>query len=209
VRRLVLVRHAESEANVIGSLHCRVPGPPLTALGHEQATALVDVLADQDVRAIWASTMTRAGQTAAPLAAARGLAVRVHDDLRECDLGDLHDRHDAEAHALFDDVFAGWMLGADLTLRCPGEGAESAEEVVARMRAVLDAALAELDDGVAVVVSHGAALRLTMLTLCGLDPAFALRHHLANTGYSVVDVENGRFLCRTWGGLVPLFAGEP
>src|SRR3954467_1668490 len=101
MRRLVLVRHAESEANVTGSLHCRVPGPPLTELGHEQAKMLVDALADQDVRAGWASTMTRAQQTAAPLATARALELRIHDDLRETDLGDLHDRHDAEAHALF------------------------------------------------------------------------------------------------------------
>lgn len=208
MRRLVLVRHAESEANVVGSLHCRVPGPPLTALGQEQAEQLVEVLADQDVRVIWASTMTRAQQTAAPLAAASGLDVRIHDALRETDLGDLHDRRDAEAHALFDDVFAGWMLGADLTLRCPGDQAESGEEVVARMRTALEKVLADLDEGVAVVVSHGAALRLTMLALCGLDPAFALRHHLPNTGHAVVDVVEDQLVCRTWGGLVPVFPEE-
>ncbi len=207
VRRLILVRHAESEANVVGSLHTRVPGPPLTALGRQQAVMLVDALADQDIRSVWASTMTRAQQTAAPLAAARGLTVAIRDGLKECHLGELHDRRDAEAHALFDDVFAGWMLGADLTLRCPGD-AESGEEVVTRVRAVLDEVVAGLDEGVAVIVSHGAALRLTMLGLCGLDPAFALRHHLANTGYAVVDLLDGAYTCRTWGGLMPVLAAS-
>jgi broad specificity phosphatase PhoE len=41
MRRLIVVRHAQSEANAVGSLHCTVPGPPLTDLGHEQAKTLL------------------------------------------------------------------------------------------------------------------------------------------------------------------------
>jgi broad specificity phosphatase PhoE len=199
---LILVRHGESEANVVGSLHCKVPGPALTALGLQQAEALIDGLAGEDVRAVWASTMLRAQQTAAPLAAALGVEVRLHDGLRESDLGDLHDRCDTEAHGLFDDVFAGWTLDADLSLRCPG--GESGQEIADRFGAAITEVLADLTEGAAVVVSHGAAVRLALLGLCGLDPAFVLRHHLANTAYAVVDLDgDGRFACRTWGGLVP------
>jgi broad specificity phosphatase PhoE len=166
VRRLILVRHGESEANVIGSLHCQVPGPPLTDRGHKQAEALVAALAD---------------------------------------LGELHDRHDTEAHALFDDVFAGWALDADLTLRCAG--GESAEEIVDRVAKVLAEAAGSLpeDGGTAVVVGHGAAFRLVLLALCGVDPAFALRHHLPNTGLAVLDVVPDGYACRSWGGLAPEF----
>ena len=206
-RRLILVRHAESEANLIGSLHCQVPGPPLTELGHQQAKALAGALAAEDVRAIYASTMTRARQTAAPLADALGLDVRIRDALREADLGDLHDRHDDEAHALLDDIFAGWVLEADLALRCAG--GESAEEVIARVAGVLTEATEALDEGTAVLFGHGAALRLTLLALCGIAPAFALRHHLANTGFAVLDVVDGAYLCRTWDGLTPDLRNTP
>jgi probable phosphoglycerate mutase len=203
-RRVILVRHGESEANLVGSLHCRVPGPPLTELGHAQAKALVETLADEDVQVIYASTMTRAQQTAAPLAAALGLDVQIRDGLRETDLGELHDRHDTEAHAMFDDIFAGWVLDADLTLRLAG--GESAEEVIARVTAVLaEAAETVKGEGTAVLFGHGAALRLTVHALCGVNPAFALRHHLTNTGYAVLDLVDGVYLCRTWGGLSPEF----
>jgi probable phosphoglycerate mutase len=205
-RRLILVRHAESEANVVDSLHTQVPGPPLTGLGREQADALVEALADEDVRAVWASTMLRAQQTAAPLAAARGLQVRVEDGLREVDVGDLHDRRDAEAHDQLGDVMAGWMLRGDVSLRCPG--GECGSDVTGRFGSVLTAVLDELEEGSAVVVAHGAALRLTLLGLCGLDAAFVLSHHLPNTGFVVVDVADGEYKCRIWAGLLPQF-GEP
>ncbi len=202
-RRLIFVRHGQSEANVVDSLHTSVPGPPLTALGQEQATALVGALADEDVRSVWSSTMTRAQQTAAPLAAARGLDVRIRDGLRETSVGDLEERRDAEAHDLFGDVVAGWMLRGDLSLRCPA--GESGAEIIARFAAAVGEVVAGLDEGTAVIVSHGAALRTTLLGLCGLDPVFVLTHHLPNTGFVVVDLVDDGYVCRTWAGLAPKF----
>ncbi|HEV2089201.1 MAG TPA: histidine phosphatase family protein [Cryptosporangiaceae bacterium] len=202
-RRLIVVRHAQSEANVIGSLHCTVPGPPLTDRGRVQAAALVEALADQDVRAVWASTMLRAQQTAAPLAAARGLEVRVHDDLREANLGDLHERTDDEAHALFDDIFVGWVMGQQPELRCPGEG-ESGSEVAIRWLGAVEAIVADLANGAAVVVSHAAATRLSVSRLAGVDAGWALRHHLPNTGVVVLDEADGAWICRMWAGLEPV-----
>jgi len=203
IERLILVRHGQSEANVVDSLHTAVPGPPLTALGHEQAEQLLEALAGEDVRSVWASNMTRAQQTAAPLAAARGLDVQVRDGLREVDVGDLHDRRDAEAHDLLSDVLAGWMLRGELSLRCPG--GECGSDLTTRFGAVLKEIVDSGDGGAAVVVAHGAALRTTLLGLCGLDPAFVLAHHLPNAGYVVVDLDGDDYACRTWAGLPPNF----
>ncbi len=207
-RRLIVVRHAESEANVIGSLHCTVPGPPLTGQGHVQAAAVTEALADQDVRAVWASTMLRAQQTAGPIAAARGLDVGVHDGLREANLGDLHDRTDDEAHALFDDIFVGWVMAAEPELRCPGEG-ESGTEVAARWLGAVEEVVKDLDGGAAVVVSHGAATRLGVSRLAGIDPGWALRHHLPNTGVVVLDEVDDAWICRKWAGVDPVRSGTP
>ena len=51
-----------------------------------------------------------------------------------------------------------------------------------------------------VVVSHGAAIRLTAAVLAGVDSSFALDHHLANTEAVVLTpVTDGRWSCVQWG----------
>jgi 2,3-bisphosphoglycerate-dependent phosphoglycerate mutase len=79
--RLVLVRHGLPE-RVTGAERA---DPALTELGHRQAERVVHALAGEPVDAIYASTMTRAVETAAPLAKERGLEVVQRHDLREFD----------------------------------------------------------------------------------------------------------------------------
>lgn len=56
---------------------------PLDKRGHEQAEALVSVLADYPIDRIASSPYLRCTQTVQPLAAARGLAVEERDELAE------------------------------------------------------------------------------------------------------------------------------
>lgn len=127
--RLLLVRHAETPSNVDHLLDTAVPGPGLTALGARQATALPDALAAEDIGALYASTLVRAQLTAAPLAAARGLDVRVRDGIREIAAGDLEMLPgDSEQGALYMKTAFAWAAG-DTALRMPG--GESGDEVLA------------------------------------------------------------------------------
>lgn len=208
MRRLVLIRHAESEANVIGSLHCAVPGPPLTELGHQQADALARRFAGDDapwkIGAVWSSEMTRARQTAAALAAKLDLPARAHSSLHEGFVGDLHDRNDEEAHQLFDELSVRWYLDDDLDARRPG--GESGAEIVARVTTGLREIAAEIPlDGTAAVVSHGAALRLTIPRVAsGVSYDHALRHHLPNTSYVEIEIHSDTdWRCVQWDGVVP------
>jgi probable phosphoglycerate mutase len=201
VRRLLFVRHGESEANAAGSLDCAVPGPGLTELGHAQADALAAELAGEDIRAVWASSMTRAQQTAAPLAAKLGLEVRIHPDLREADVGDLHPRSDDSALWHWNTLYARWLADGELADKRPG--GESAADVIRRYVPAVREIVGELaDGGTAVIVSHGAASRLVLAGLCPeVSPLYALEHHLDNT--DVVDVEvtgDGDFRCVSWAG---------
>jgi probable phosphoglycerate mutase len=200
VKRLLFVRHGESVANAARSLDCEVPGPALTELGRAQAEALADDLRSEDVGAVWASTMTRAQETAAPLAARLGLEVRVHPDLRESHVGDLHPRSDDSAHWHWHTLYTRWLADADLTARRPG--GESATEVIARYVPAVRHVLAELDEGgTAVVVTHDAAARLVLAGLCPeVSPVHALENHLDNTGVVEVEVEAGVFRCVSWSG---------
>jgi len=92
---MILLRHGQSEFNLHFTATKRDPGikdPKLTELGHAQALAAVEELAGEPIGRIIVSPYTRALQTAAPLAAARGVPVFVNPQVRErysfvCDVG--------------------------------------------------------------------------------------------------------------------------
>ena len=70
VTRLFLVRHGEKEA---GS------DPALTEAGAIRAATLADLLADEEVTEVWSTRTRRTEQTAAPVAARRGLTIQAYD----------------------------------------------------------------------------------------------------------------------------------
>ncbi|MFF9111495.1 MULTISPECIES: histidine phosphatase family protein [unclassified Streptomyces] len=206
--RLLLVRHAETPSNVDHLLDTAVPGPGLTALGARQAAALPDALAAEDIGALYASTLVRAQLTAAPLAAARGLDVRVRDGIREIAAGDLEMLPgDSEQGALYMKTAFAWAAG-DTALRMPG--GESGDEVLARFDAVV-AEAARTGAGTVALVSHGAVIRMwTAARGKGVDIPFAAAHPLRNTG--VVALEGSPqagWTVLTWADETVQPAGEP
>ena len=84
---LTFIRHAESAANAGGVADTTVPGPPLTALGQEQAAKLADKLKGEGYDGVYASEMVRTQQTAAPVAKALGEQVTVLPGLNEISAG--------------------------------------------------------------------------------------------------------------------------
>jgi len=95
ITSMILLRHGQSEFNLHFTATRRDPGivdPKLTPLGHTQAEAAATALSGVGITRIMASPYTRALQTAAPLAAALGLPVTIHAQVREryaftCDVG--------------------------------------------------------------------------------------------------------------------------
>jgi probable phosphoglycerate mutase len=200
VKRLLFVRHGESQANAIRSLDCAVPGPGLTERGRAQAEALADDLAGTGVHAVWASSMTRAQETAAPLADRLGLVVTIDPDLREAHVGDLHPRSDDSAIWHWNTLYARWLADAELGDRRPG--GESAAEVIGRYVPAVRSIVDSLADGeTAVIVTHGAAMRLVLAGLCPeVSPAYALEHHLDNAEVVDVEVDGPAYRCVSWAG---------
>src|SRR5665648_416756 len=153
--RLILVRHGQTSSNISRALDTAEPGPDLTDLGRAQAAALSRVLDGAPIGAIYASTLVRTQQTAAPLAAAHGLDVQVRAGLREVSAGELEMRSDADAMQLYLDTVFAWREG-NLDLRMPG--GESGAEVYARFDDIAAEAVGT-GVGTAVLVSHGAVIR--------------------------------------------------
>jgi probable phosphoglycerate mutase len=200
--RLMLVRHGETPSNVIGSLDSRPPGPSLTEVGRRQAVAVAESLAALPVVAVYASVAVRAQETAAPIAAAHGLPVQVVDGIQEAFVGDLECRHDPEALTAFFEVFHRWTKAGDLSVAMPG--GESAQHVLDRFLPVVADIRARHSDGVVVLVSHGAAIRISSFALSpNVTADFADQHRLENTGRVVLEADDDSptgWRCLDWAG---------
>ncbi|MDT0318320.1 histidine phosphatase family protein [Streptomyces millisiae] len=181
--RLLLIRHGQTPSNLKHLLDTAVPGPALTPLGQQQAAALPEALAAEEIGALYASTLIRTQLTAAPLAERTGLEVRVRDGIRELSAGDLEMRGDDQAIETYLTTAFAWSAG-DTTRRMPG--GENGVEALGRFDAVVAEAAGTGAETVA-LVSHGAAIRTWVAArAANVDVAFAAAHELRNTGVVIL-----------------------
>lgn len=201
--RVLLIRHGQTPANVVGALDTAAPGPALTELGRAQAAAVPDALATERIDGIYASRLVRTQQTAAPLARVRGEMHRVVlPGIHEIQAGDLEGRTDKAAVRAYVDVIWAWADG-DLDVRMPGAG--DGHDFYGRFDADLARVVSEHDpDDTAAVFSHGAAIRVwTAARATNLPTDYPGRQFLENTG--VVALEGSP----SDGWSVTHWAGEP
>jgi len=180
--RLLLIRHAESTANVGRLLDTAPPGADLTDRGREQADELVGALDDIDLDAIYVSDLVRTHQTAAPLARARSFTPKVRPGLREIQAGTYEMAPDDGSWDAYLGVLHRWFGGEPET-RIPG--GESGLEVMARYDDVV-AEAARHDS--AAIVSHGAVIRAWTGARAGnVDRTYVANSRLHNTAVVVLE----------------------
>ncbi|MCV7433274.1 glucosyl-3-phosphoglycerate phosphatase [Mycolicibacterium bacteremicum] len=170
VRRLVLLRHGQTEWNAGSRMQGQLD-TDLTDLGREQAAAAAEVLAKRQPVAIVSSDLRRALDTATALGERAGVAVRVDERLRETHLGDWQGLTHIEVDALAPGARLAWRDDA----RWAPHGGESRVDVAARSVPLVQELLAaESDWGIdgydrpVVLVAHGgliAALTGALLDL--------------------------------------------
>jgi len=85
---LLLIRHGENDYVKTGRMAGQLPGVHLNEYGQQQACELAEALAQAPIKAIYASPLERAQETAAPLAEKLGLTVNVRPGLLEAGIGD-------------------------------------------------------------------------------------------------------------------------
>jgi broad specificity phosphatase PhoE len=217
--KLVLWRHGQTLWNA----ERRFQGQSdieLDQTGIQQAERAARLLAALRPAMIISSDLSRAAGTAAPLARLTGLTVTFDKDLRERHGGGWEGLTDAEIRARYPQEHANWMppdgepsavvadrvaaalerAAASLrALRQPvggppgGEGGSGEVRGVANVTGLSNAELAFPAD-LAVVVSHGAALRLGMARLLGLpDDLFGVLGPLSNCAWCVIGTSRGRW----------------
>jgi probable phosphoglycerate mutase len=209
--RLVLLRHGQSYGNVERRLDTCPPGSELTPLGRQQARAYARNGSRRPGLLVH-SVAIRAAQTAEEISAELGVSAREVTGIHEVQVGALENRSDDNAVAEFEAIYQRCHEGER---DVPLPGGETANQVLDRyVPVVTQLRLRYLDDdewtGDIVVVSHGAAIRLTAAVLAGVDASFVLDHHLANTEAVVLTpITDGRWSCVQWGALTPPFYPTP
>jgi broad specificity phosphatase PhoE len=182
--RLLLIRHGQTPGNVLGQLDTAHPGPGLTELGERQAEKLSRALANERIHALYASTLIRTQITAAPLARVHGLETEVLQGIHEIEAGALEKLTDHESIKRYLGTIFSWADG-DLDRRMPAgpSGRDFFQRYDAAMATIAERANGAGDSGSVAVVSHGAAIRVWAgLRADNIEPDFAIRHALDNTG---------------------------
>lgn len=159
---ILLVRHGQTPTTG-KHLPGRAPGLHLADAGKAQAKAVAALIAAlPKVDAVYASPLERARETAAPIAAALGLKVRIDKGLLEVDIGEWTGLELKAARRL-----PGWktVQGWPSGFRFPG--GESIPEMQARMVGALDRLRQAHPGGVVVAVSHADPIKAATIAALG------------------------------------------
>lgn len=183
-RRLILLRHGQTAWNAEHRIQGQLDAE-LDDTGHAQAAAVARALAPLAPATLWSSDSARARQTAAYVAKETGLEPTYDARLREYHLADWQGLTHTEVAAIAPDELAEFRTGNFDVV----PGGENNDEVVARMVAALDDVLATIGPGeLAIVVSHGAAIRDVVPALLGWPVTErAALHGLDNCGWVELD----------------------
>lgn len=181
---IYLVRHGQSEWNLLRRTQGQTHHPALTELGRRQAAAAARViradgeLSGRPAGSVVSSDLARAVQTATIMAGALGTPMKVDRRWREQGLGRFEGLdYEATSTGLVSDP-----VGPDV----PVGGGESAHQVAARVAA----ALRDLDPAqVTVVVTHGDTIRCLLVHLTGAAPERILEDPVPNG--TVMALEDG------------------
>lgn len=179
---LYCVRHGESTYNVAGRLQGQSDEPRLSPLGLKHAHALVAALGQLEIDAIYCSPLTRARETAQPLAEILGLPLEFDDRLKEIDIGVFQGTLAAELGDRFPEEAARWR-SQDPDYRIPN--GESRRDLMRRALAAFQAIHAA-GHGNVVVVAHGGVLAAALKALIGV-PAERNPFMLYNGSISMIE----------------------
>jgi broad specificity phosphatase PhoE len=173
---LWLVRHGESTWNTAGLAQGHNDEAELTERGLRQATAAAAQFGYRPVRAIYASDLRRAQQTAAAFAAVLGLPVHRDARLRERSLGVF----EGTPHAALDQSVTGLADGLVIAPDTRPDGGESVRDLYQRAATFCDdiAASPQPAAGAApagpggdvLVITHGGTVRVLDAYIHGVPP---------------------------------------
>ncbi|OBH90543.1 MULTISPECIES: histidine phosphatase family protein [unclassified Mycobacterium] len=180
---ITFIRHAQSASNASGIIDTSVPGPSLTPEGQGQAQQVAHQAGHKDYDGIYASTMVRTQQTAAPLASELGKQVEVLQGIQEINAGWFEGKPIPQENATYLLAPADWLRG-DTQDSIPGSvsGKEFNEQFTAAIAKVYNSGQHD-----PVVFSHKFAIEYwTLMNTKNAKDSLLTSHPLPNVGRVVI-----------------------
>lgn len=164
-RRLILIRHGQTEFNLAGRMQGQLD-TPLTTAGRAEAEAAATELGTWPIGTVVSSDLQRARDTAALLADALGMGYTTDARLRETDLGDWSGKAHEDVDAVFPGQRSHWRLNPTWA---PPNG-ETRLEVSDRASELVDELMAgdAWDAGTVMLVAHGGTIAALTSRLLGI-----------------------------------------
>ena len=200
MKRVYFVRHGEAEGNSGG--FSQTPTTPLTEKGKEQAQVVAKRFTSLPIEHVFASTMDRAQETAAAIAAEKGLTVETseyfHEWLKPTTVQGAS--YESEAYKTY-------MAAEKAEYTNPDWRYEDGENFADILQRVSEgvAMLEEHEGKELVVVSHGRLLRfLTSFLLhkkqltAETEQLTSISMQAVNTGITLFTYEKGEWKLVTW-----------
>ncbi len=194
--RLIFVRHAEAEGNVIRRFHGWTDSA-LTERGHLQAQRVAERLKDIPVDVIYSSSLQRTKQTASYISKVKNLPVYYSDELKEIHGGDWEGLTWQELEERWPQAYDIWDNRPHLHQMPNGE---SMAELQQRALDII-MNIIKLNQGKNIcIVTHGTLIRTVIchFRACTLDEMINVAW-CDNTGITIVDYENDVFSIETEG----------
>ena len=174
MKKAILIRHGESEANIRGILSEELEYYNLTENGRNQAERIGNILRNYRIDGIFSSPILRTRETAEIVSRIVGKKVEIMDAIRESGLGDFNGK-----------PFQSLPFGGREEL-----GMEPWSSLVKRMVRAL-----EERDGNYVYVSHALPIRAAVAHYLGMNELDSYGIEIRYTSVSAIDITNGRVLC--------------
>jgi broad specificity phosphatase PhoE len=169
VLRIILVRHGQTKWNAGSQVGEHFRGRidlDLNQRGEAQAQAVADCLASLELRAVYASPLKRALDTARPVARAHSLTVRPFQGLLDIDYGQWAGLAHRSVTAQWPELYGQWCT-APHRVQIPG--GESLADVRRRVSAGLDEILDRHQRQTVVLVGHQVVNKVLICVMLGLD----------------------------------------
>lgn len=188
--KFIMIRHGFSVANN----EKRFAGHsdfPLTEIGKKQAERCAEALKDEHIDAIYSSDLSRAFETAIPVAKAHGFAVIPNKGLREIFAGEWEGKSFDELDESYAESYGVWK--SDIGHARP-DGGESVAELYSRILTTLGEIAKDNEGKTVCIATHATPIRAVCTAAAGYDSGeMALIPWTANASISLFEYENGRF----------------
>ena len=191
--RILLIRHGQSQGNAEGRFGGHT-ATPLSPRGRQQAEATARALATEKISAIYSSDLSRAVETAMPLARLTGLEVEQTSAFRERSVGVMEGLTFEEAAAQHPEQYAA-LIRRDMEHVMLG--GESYRQMLDRAAAHLDRIIEQHSGGQVVIFSHTGTICILSLHLMGALDAPTLRPvwiTTANCGITRIELRRDGFV---------------